>query len=220
MQNYKICSLPDDYQKVVWKDLEEYLRKDDLLAGYSSIEQQKIRQNLGINFDFSIDTVIDNKSSNPVSNKAIYKALAEKVDTDSITKVALTGDFDDLSNKPCHLPNPELLIINEGEKQTPYDGSESAIISIPTKMSDLTTDLGTVIMIGVITDGTDINTYVSAHVSDAGVYVYDPTTVKLYVTSKATNVTVSEVAWSTKHLYVDTVNNIIYRYAGTLIKLG
>jgi gas vesicle protein len=48
MQTLKTCSIPDEYRTVCFKDLEEYLKVDDLLYGYSQLEQATIRKNLGI----------------------------------------------------------------------------------------------------------------------------------------------------------------------------
>mgnify|MGYP003617674525 CR=1 FL=1 len=38
MQTTTTCSLNDDYKHVCFKDLENYLKKDSLLSGYSSLE--------------------------------------------------------------------------------------------------------------------------------------------------------------------------------------
>jgi len=47
-QTLRTCSLDEAYKHVCFKDLECYVRKEDLFAGYSLLEQQIIRQNLGI----------------------------------------------------------------------------------------------------------------------------------------------------------------------------
>ena len=100
MQTLKTCSLTDDYKHVCFKDLDCYVRKDDLLAGYSSLEQEKIRKNLGIvNQDIQIDRELNIYSENPLQNKVVYNALNQKVNIDSLADVAITGEYRDIKQR-------------------------------------------------------------------------------------------------------------------------
>lgn len=147
MQTLKTCNLDDEYKHVCFKDLEDYLKKDDLLAGYSQLEQEKIRQNLGIvNQEISVDKELNVFSENPVQNKAVFAEFTKKADIDKLPEVALSGRYGDLKDTPCYLPNPELLVVynsvtalNTKETVT-YDGSKSVVISMPTKVSQLEND--------------------------------------------------------------------------------
>lgn len=140
MQTTTTCSLNDDYKHVCFKDLENYLKKDSLLSGYSSLEQEKIRQNLGItNWDqVEFDPKLSIYSENAVKNKVITEALSKKIDINKLADVAITGNYKDLLNKPCQLPNPEILLFKGGldAKNTVYDGSENVIVNLPSKVSD------------------------------------------------------------------------------------
>lgn len=62
----------------------------------------------------TIDSALSGTSTNPVQNKVIKSALDAKADTNDLARVATSGSYNDLSNKP----------------------------TIPTKTSDLTNDSG------------------------------------------------------------------------------
>lgn len=62
----------------------------------------------------TIDSALSDTSTNPVQNKVIKSALDAKADTNDLARVATSGSYNDLSNKP----------------------------TIPTKTSDLTNDSG------------------------------------------------------------------------------
>ena len=148
MQTLKSCVLTDEYKHVCFKDLEGYMNVDnfiDLLKGYCEIDLQKIKTILGIGDTIYVDKKIRDYSPNPVAGGAIAAALREKVNVDAISKVAITGEYVDLKNKPCTLPNPEVLVIegkrNGQSKQWVYDGSEPIRVYLPTKLSDLTNDI-------------------------------------------------------------------------------
>lgn len=137
MQTLKTCSLTDDYKHVCFKDLDCYVRKDDLLAGYSSLEQEKIRKNLGIiNQDIQIDRELNIYSENPLQNKVVYNALNQKVNIDSLADVAITGEYRDIKHKPCELPNPEVLVVKSATKNYVYDGKDPVAIELPTSIKD------------------------------------------------------------------------------------
>ena len=53
---------------------------------------------------FIIDQALSEESEHPISNKVVYEALQEKVNVDSLSTVAFTGDYNDLINKPTALP--------------------------------------------------------------------------------------------------------------------
>ena len=50
--------------------------------------------------EITVDSELSTTSENPVQNKIISNALNDKVDESSLSTVAKTGDYDDLSNKP------------------------------------------------------------------------------------------------------------------------
>lgn len=148
MQTLKSCVLTDEYKHVCFKDLEGYMNVDnfiDLLKGYCEIDLQKIKTILGIGDTIYVDKKIRDYSPNPVAGGAVAAALREKVNVDALSKVAITGEYADLKNKPCTLPNPEVLVIegkrNGQSKQWVYDGSEPIRVYLPTKLSDLTNDI-------------------------------------------------------------------------------
>lgn len=47
-----------------------------------------------------VDSELSETSENPVQNKAVTTELNKKADADTLAKVATTGSYDDLSNKP------------------------------------------------------------------------------------------------------------------------
>ena len=53
---------------------------------------------------FIIDQALSEESEHPVANKTIYEALQEKVNIDTLSAVAFSGDYNDLINKPTELP--------------------------------------------------------------------------------------------------------------------
>ena len=233
MQTLKTCGLPDDYRRVTLKDLDDYLAKSDLLAGYNQLEQEQIRKNLGItNQDFSFVVVLNINSENPVQNKVITEALNKKIDTSALALVATSGSYKDLCDAPCALPNPNNLIITGSVSNTTtqnYDGSEPIAITIPTATSQLVNDsIGCIVMLDKKLTETDIATYVSTNITTVGLIIYNEINSigKLYITRKpleteTVNMGISELTLSNKNLYVDKVLNNMYRYDGiVLIKLS
>lgn len=141
MQRIQTCTLPDDFRHVCFKDLEQYINVDnfiDILKGFSSEELNQIRAVLGIPNQYHIDSKVNGLSRNPVENQAVCKALSKKADTDQLAYVAHSGSYNDLSNKPCALRNPnELLIFDVNGKAIHYDGSEPMGVKTATALIDL-----------------------------------------------------------------------------------
>ena len=65
-------------------------KSDDELYMITSTEDDRI----------IVDDELDSTSENPVQNKVITTALSEKVDSSSLANVAISGDYNDLSNTP------------------------------------------------------------------------------------------------------------------------
>ena len=114
-QNFFINGLP--YTEAYTPLADYYDKKEaDLIL---STLNEKI-ENLDLSdLEINVDSTLDSSSKNPVQNKAIYDALNNKVDKvngkelstndytntekeklNSIKKVATTGDYNDLINKP------------------------------------------------------------------------------------------------------------------------
>jgi len=53
---------------------------------------------------YIIDNALSNESEHPVANKTIYEALQKKANVNCLARVAFTGDYEDLINKPTELP--------------------------------------------------------------------------------------------------------------------
>lgn len=146
-QSVKCCSLDEQYKSVCFKDLEDYQKKYDYMEGYSELEQELIRKNLGIKDLRCIDPYLSPTSKNPVENNVVFAALQGKIDIEKVSKVSFTGNYEDLCNKPMFLPNPKALIIkgkndNGIDDQWVYDGSYPSVVNLPTKMSQLENDKG------------------------------------------------------------------------------
>lgn len=135
------CVLDDNKRRVCLEDLKQYWKKTDYLEGLTDVEKFRIKQNLGIiDKDLEIDNHLDKHSKFPVQNRVLAIILEKKLDIDSAAKVALTGQYNDLKNTPCALPNPEGLLVNTVNGQFYYDGSEQVEIPIPTKVSEFQND--------------------------------------------------------------------------------
>lgn len=140
MQTIKTCNLSDEYKHVCFKDLEDYIAIDkfvDVLNGYSDLELAKIRQALQVPNNIKVDDVLNPFSTNPVENDVIYDALTRKADINKLARVAMTGNYDDLNNTPCKLPNPDALVIKGYGQPIIYDGNETVVLEIPTSVKDL-----------------------------------------------------------------------------------
>lgn len=140
MQTIKTCNLSDEYKHVCFKDLEDYIAIDkfvDVLNGYSDLELAKIRQALQVPNNIKVDDVLNPYSTNPVENDVIYDALTRKADINKLARVAMTGNYEDLNNTPCKLPNPDALVIKGYGQPIIYDGNETVVLEIPTSVKDL-----------------------------------------------------------------------------------
>lgn len=140
MQTYKTCEISDEYKHVCFKDLENYITVDnfiDVLRGYSDIELEQIRKELNIPIAIKVDEELNIYSTNPVQNSTLTQVLYKKADIDKLATVSLTGNYEDLNNLPCKLPNPEPLIIKGEGNPRLYDGTHGEIIKLPTSIKDL-----------------------------------------------------------------------------------
>ena len=143
METLKSCEIADQYKHVCFKDLENYIRKDQLastLSGLCQIELDKIKNILGINSVY-VDKVLREYSPNAIANGTVTAALRHKADINALSKVAFTGKHDDLEGSPCTLPNPDCLLIESGAGLQHYDGSEPVKIVIPVVPENLTETL-------------------------------------------------------------------------------
>lgn len=126
MQTLKSCEIQDLYKHVCYKDLQDYIRKDELydtLNGLCDTELEKIKNVLGITSVY-VEKVLREYSPNAIANGTVTAALRNKVEKSELAKVALSGNFQDLVGKPCELPNPEgLLIIDLQNTEKLYNGS-------------------------------------------------------------------------------------------------
>lgn len=127
MQTLQSCEIQDLYKHVCFKDLENYIRKDglyDTLKGLCQIELDKIKAVLGINSVY-VDKVLREYSPNAIANGVVTAALRAKADIEALSQVAFTGNYNDLLNTPCTMPNPYGLFIKMGtEKEWYYDGGD------------------------------------------------------------------------------------------------
>jgi len=89
-------------------------------------------QNAQIGGDVTIDSSLSSTSTNPVQNKVIYNALNGKVNTGSLSSVATSGKYSDLTGTP----------------------------TIPSKTSDLTNDSGFLTTSNVYTKA-EVNTAIN-----------------------------------------------------------
>lgn len=99
----------------------------------------------------TVDNALDALSTNPVENNVIYTALQAKANTSSLSTVATSGSYADLSNKPT-IPTKTSDLTNDSDFVESTDlatvatsGSYSDLSSkptIPSKTSDLTNDSG------------------------------------------------------------------------------
>lgn len=135
------CVVDDSKRHVCLEDLKQYWRKNEYFEGLTDPEKFRIKQNLGIiDNDIEIDNHLDKHSKFPVQNRVLAIILEKKLDIDSAAKVALTGQYNDLKNTPCSLPNPEGLLIDTVNGQFYYDGSEQVEVPTPTKLSEFQND--------------------------------------------------------------------------------
>lgn len=145
MQTIKTCELDNNKKHVCFQDLQDYWRKDEYLTGLSAAETAQIRKNLGLPTEMAVDSTLDEQSKNPVQNRVVTKQLQKKPDIDQISKVGITGQYGDLRNKPCGLPNPYSLVIvgldaNGEATEWRYDGSELTYVNLNTKLSNFEND--------------------------------------------------------------------------------
>lgn len=77
----------------------------------------------------AVDSAISETSTNPVQNKAVAKALNSKANTSSLSKVATSGSYNDLTNKPNLFSGDYKDLTN---KPTLFSGSYNDLTDKPT----------------------------------------------------------------------------------------
>ena len=88
---------------------------EDVFVGFNDIDvinQLKEYFENYINERLKVDDTLSDSSENPVQNKVITEALKDKVDADSLAEVAVTGSYNDLTDKP-EIPEPEIPIASD-----------------------------------------------------------------------------------------------------------
>ena len=135
MQTLKSCEIQDLYKHLCYKDLQDYIRKDglyDTLKGLCDTELDKIKNVLGITSVY-VEKVLREYSPNAIANGTVTAALREKADKKDLHSVAFSGDYRELINKPCELPNPEELVIDltgDGTGNVLYKGDRGVRINL------------------------------------------------------------------------------------------
>lgn len=134
MTTIKTCTIPDEYKHVVYKDLENYLTKEDLYSyKYTDAEKRQIIANLGIDEVTKIDDKLIPYSNNPVSGGTLFNELNKKADLQVLQPIV--KDVQKLKGKL-----PHGLILRKGDTATYYDTTKDVQVTIPTKISDLEND--------------------------------------------------------------------------------
>ena len=141
MDTIKTCNLDNDKKHVCFKDLKDFWRKDEYFDGLNELEKERIRQNLNLPAERPVDADLSKISKNPVQNRIVTQALERKVDVNALSKVGITGQYKDLKEAPCELPNPEGILFNLGpDSQVYYDGTEGVVLNLKTKLSQFEND--------------------------------------------------------------------------------
>lgn len=121
MQTLKSCEITDLYKHVCFKDLQDYIRKDQLyetLKGLCDTELDKIKAVLGVTSVY-VEKVLREYSPNAIANGTVTAALREKANIDDLHPVAFSGNYKDLKETPCELPNPHGLALDlDGDGST------------------------------------------------------------------------------------------------------
>ena len=81
------------------EDREAIARINSILQSISTIES-RINDLESSNHSITLDSSLNLFSENGVMNKTITKAINEKVSRESLARVALTGNYEHLTNKP------------------------------------------------------------------------------------------------------------------------
>lgn len=134
MQTLKSCEIQDLYKHVCYKDLQDYIRKDELydtLNGLCDTELEKIKNVLGITSVY-VEKVLREYSPNAIANGTVTAALRNKVEKSELAKVALSGNFWDLVEKPCELPNPGTLLLKLDNQNDGviYKGENDVLVNL------------------------------------------------------------------------------------------
>ena len=142
MDTIKTCNLDNDKKHVCFKDLKDYWRKDEYFENLNELERAQIKANLGFAPETQqVDVDLSKVSKNPVQNRVITQALENKADIKALAKVGITGQYKDIKNAPCELPNPEGILFNLGpDSQVYYDGTEGVVLNLKTKLSQFEND--------------------------------------------------------------------------------
>ena len=81
-------------------DLAAYAKSSALATVATSGSYNDLSNKPTIPSAVTVDSALSSTSTNPVQNKAVYSALAGKMNTVTLAKVATSGSYSDLSNKP------------------------------------------------------------------------------------------------------------------------
>ena len=135
MTTIKTCTIPDEYKHVVFKDLENYIKFEDLYDHkFTQDEKRALIANLGIDEVTQIEDSIKAYSKNPVSSEALYKELKNKADWK-----ALEQTIQDVRKLKGWTPKG--LLIQQGNKVAYYDTRADVKIVLPTSLSQFENDL-------------------------------------------------------------------------------
>ena len=98
----------------------------------------------------TVDSALSTTSENPVQNKVITGALNGKADSSSLSTVATSGSYNDLSNKPS-IPSKTSDLTNDGA-----DGTNVFIANNDSRLSDARTPLAHTHLSSDVTDLIDV----------------------------------------------------------------
>ena len=134
MQTLKSCEIQDLYKHVCYKDLQDYIRKDQLyetLNGLCDTELEKIKNVLGVTSVY-VEKVLREYSPNAIANGTVTAALREKADKKDLHSVAFSGNYRELINKPCDLPNPGTLLLKLDNQNDGviYKGENDVLVNL------------------------------------------------------------------------------------------
>lgn len=107
------------------EDREAIARINSILQSISTIET-RINNLESSNHSIVLDSTLNLFSENGVKNKTITKAINEKVNRESLARVALTGNYEHLTNKPI----PDTSVVQGSNRFITSGGVYEALSSI------------------------------------------------------------------------------------------
>ena len=134
MQTLKSCEIQDLYKHVCYKDLQDYIRKDQLyetLNGLCDTELEKIKNVLGVTSVY-VEKVLREYSPNAIANGTVTAALREKANIKDLHSVAFSGNYKDLKETTCELPNPGTLLLKLDNQNDGviYKGENDVLVNL------------------------------------------------------------------------------------------